>query len=82
MILYGAAIKLFVLGALVVRIAVPYVGADPWSGFVVFAIGMLLLAVVIGVVESAMARLRLLQVPSLLVAACVLSAFSIVLLAR
>lgn len=82
MILYGAAVKLFVMGALVVRIALPYDGADPWSGPAVFVVGMLLLAVVIGVVESVMARLRLLQVPSLLVAACVLSAFGIVLLAR
>jgi formate hydrogenlyase subunit 4 len=82
MILYGAAIKLFVLGAIVVRIAVPYDGTDPWSGRAVFVGGMLLLAVVIGVVESVMARLRLLQVPSLLVAACVLSAFGVVLLAR
>lgn len=82
MILYGAAIKLFVMGAVVVRIAVPYDGADPWSGRAVFVGGMLFLAVAVGVVESVMARLRLLQVPSLLVAACVLSAFGIVLLAR
>jgi formate hydrogenlyase subunit 4 len=82
MILYGAAIKLFLLGAIVVRIAVPYDGADPWSGRAVFVGGMLLLAVVIGVVESVMARLRLLQIPSLLVTACVLSAFAVVLLAR
>jgi formate hydrogenlyase subunit 4 len=82
MILYGAAVKLFVMGALVVRIAIPYDGADPWSGRAVFVGGMLLLAVVIGVVESVMARLRLLQIPSLLVAACVLSGFGVVLLAR
>jgi formate hydrogenlyase subunit 4 len=82
MILYGAAIKLFVMGALVVRIALPYDGAGPWAGRVAFVGGMLLLAIVIGVVESVMARLRLLQVPSLLVAACVLSAFGVVLLAR
>jgi len=82
MILYGAAIKLFLLGAIVVRIAVPYDGVDPWSGRAVFVGGMLLLAVVIGVVESVMARLRLLQIPSLLVTACVLSAFAVVLLAR
>jgi formate hydrogenlyase subunit 4 len=61
---------------------VPYDGGDPWSGAVVFVAAMLVLAVVVGVVESVMARLRLLQVPSLLVAACVLSAFGIVLLAR
>lgn len=82
MILYGAAIKLFLLGAIVVRIAVPYDGADPWSGRLAFVGGMLLLAAVIGVVESVMARLRLLQIPSLLVTACVLSAFAVILLAR
>jgi formate hydrogenlyase subunit 4 len=82
MILYGAAIKLFVMGAVVVRIAVPYDGGDPWSGRAAFVGGMVLLAVLIGVVESVMARLRLLQVPSLLVTACVLSAFGVVLLAR
>jgi formate hydrogenlyase subunit 4 len=43
---------------------------------------MLLLAVLIGIVESVMARLRLTQIPSLLVAACLLSAFGIVLMAR
>jgi formate hydrogenlyase subunit 4 len=82
MILYGAAIKLYIMGALLVRIAVPYDGADPWSGWAVFVGAMFVLAVVIGVVESVMARLRLVQVPSLLVAACVLSAFGVVLLAR
>ena len=82
MILYGAAIKLFLLGAVVVRIAVPYDGADRLVGGTLFVGGMLLLAVVIGIVESVMARLRLLQIPSLLVTACVLSAFGVVLLAR
>jgi formate hydrogenlyase subunit 4 len=82
MILYGAAIKLYVMAALLVRIAVPYDGADPWSGWAAFVGGMLVLAVLIGVVESVMARLRLVQIPSLLVAACVLSAFGVVLLAR
>ncbi|HEY8518257.1 MAG TPA: NADH-quinone oxidoreductase subunit H [Candidatus Binatia bacterium] len=82
MILYGAAIKLFVMGAIIVRIAVPYEGVDAWSGVAAFVAGMVLLAVVVGVVESVMARLRLLQVPSLLVAACVLSGFGVVLLGR
>jgi formate hydrogenlyase subunit 4 len=76
MILYGASVKLFVLGAIVVRVALPY------EGRAVFVGGMLALAVAIGVVESVMARLRLRQVPSLLVAACVLSGFGVVLLAR
>jgi formate hydrogenlyase subunit 4 len=79
MILYGASLKLFVLGALVVRIALPVSTGNSWEDWGIFAVGMVVLAVVIGVVESVMARLRLLQVPSLLVAACILSGFGIVL---
>lgn len=78
---YGAALKLFVLGAIVVRIAIPY-SANPWASWGVFVAGMLLLAVLIGIVESTMARLRMAQVPILLVAACLLSALGIVLVAR
>jgi formate hydrogenlyase subunit 4 len=79
MILYGAALKLFVLGAIVVRIALPFTTGNVWADWGVFATGMIVLAIGIGVVESVMARLRLLQVPSLLVAACILSGFGIVL---
>jgi formate hydrogenlyase subunit 4 len=81
MILYGAALKLFVLGALVVRLGIPFTG-DPWVGWGVFVLGMGILSVIVGVVESVMARLRLRQVPSLLVGACLLSSFGIILLAR
>lgn len=82
LILYSAALKLFVLGAVVVRIGCPFSSGDRWIDWGVFTASMLVLAVFIGVVESVMARLRLRQVPSLLVAACLLSAFGIVLLAR
>ena len=79
MILYGAALKLFVLGARRRAHRAPLQTGSPWADWAVFAAGMVVLAVVIGVVESVMARLRLLQVPSLLVAACLLSGFGIVL---
>ena len=88
MILYGAALKLFVLGALVVRVATAFapgesaVVASPAAGWAVFGGGMVFLAVGIGVVESIMARLRLTQVPKILLTACLLSTFGIVLLAR
>jgi formate hydrogenlyase subunit 4 len=52
---------------------------DPWADWALFAAGMIALSIVVGVVESVMARLRLLQVPSLLVAACLLSGFGIIL---
>jgi formate hydrogenlyase subunit 4 len=81
-ILYGAAVKLFVFGALVVAVAAPLGGLDPWLAWAGFVASMLALAVAIGVVESVMARLRLLQLPNLLLAACLMSAFAILLLVR
>jgi formate hydrogenlyase subunit 4 len=43
---------------------------------------MLILAVVIGVVESSMARLRLLRIPKLLVGATALAVLAVVLVLR
>lgn len=82
MILYAAALKLFLFGALVVRILLPFTTGSPYLDWVVFVGGMLAVAVAVGVVESIMARLRLVHVPRLLVAACLLSGFGIILLVR
>jgi formate hydrogenlyase subunit 4 len=82
MILYGAALKLFVFGALVVRLAFPVTLGSRWLDWPVFVGGILVVAFAIGVVESIMARLRLTHVPTLLVAACLLSAFGVILLVR
>src|SRR5262245_64790233 len=82
MILYGAALKLFVLGSVVVRIAAPFTLGNPWADWAAFSASMVALSILIGIVESVMARLRLIHVPNLLVAACLLSAFGVVLLAR
>src|SRR5205807_2517762 len=81
LIFYGAALKFFVFAALIVRLAVP-VSASPWLDWPIFVAAMLAVAVAVGVVESTMARLRLTHVPILLVAACLLSAFGIILLMR
>jgi formate hydrogenlyase subunit 4 len=78
---YGSAVKLFALSALVVRVFIPY-SANPYWSWLAFAGGLLALSIGVGIVESVMARLRLLQVPVLLVAASLLSAFGIVLVAR
>jgi formate hydrogenlyase subunit 4 len=82
MILYGAALKLFVFGALVVRLAFPFSTGYLALDWPIFVGAMFVVAVVIGVVESTMARLRLTHVPVLLVAACLLSAFGVILLVR
>src|SRR5262249_16994733 len=82
MILYGAALKLFLFGALVVRLALPFATGSVWLDWGVFVAGMLAMAVVVGIVESTMARLRLTQVPVLLLPACLLSAFGVILVVR
>jgi formate hydrogenlyase subunit 4 len=81
-ILYGAALKLYLLGALFVNVAIPFTGGNAFADWGIFICCMLLLAVAIGVVESVMARLRLIRVPQLLVAAMILTAFSLVLVVR
>jgi len=79
---YGAALKLFVLGAFFVHLALPYATGNPLLDWGLFIIPMLELAVVIGTVESVMARLRLIRIPQLLVAATILAAFSTLLVIR
>lgn len=81
-VLYGASVKLFALGAIVARLALPIDTGSKSGDWALFAAGMVGLAVAIGVTESVMARLRMKQVPSLLVGACLLSAFGIVLVLR
>jgi formate hydrogenlyase subunit 4 len=81
-ILYGASVKLFVLGVIVVRTALPFRTGSIWGNWSLFMLAMIAYAVVIGVVESTMARLRLRRVTNLLIAACLLSGFGIILLAR
>ena len=80
-ILYGAAIKLFVFAAMLVRLVIPV--AEP--GYLVWLAlggGLVLISIAIGVVESVMARLRLTHIPAFLLAACMLCALGVVLLVR
>jgi formate hydrogenlyase subunit 4 len=80
LILYGAAVKLFAYGLLLVRIATPFAVGGTLLGAGVALAELLALGVLIGVVESVMARLQLLRIPSLLVGAGLLSAFGMMLL--
>ena len=82
LILYGAAVKLFIFTMLIVRIAFPISVGHSLVDLPLFVGETLFVAVVIGIVESSMARLKLTHVPLLLVAACLLSAFGIILLLR
>jgi formate hydrogenlyase subunit 4 len=82
MIQYGAMLKLWVLGTLLVGILVPV--RSGWRGVDLAAgmAGMLVLAALVGAIESAIARLRLVRVPQFLVAASVLSILALVLVMR
>lgn len=76
-ILYGAALKLWLLGALILSLILP--ALNPFLGILVALAGMLVLGLLVGVIESSMARLRLLRVPQLLVGAATFSALALVL---
>lgn len=78
LILYGAALKLQLVGALVVLPFLP--GAtSPLVDAALFVGAMLGLALAVGVIESTMARLRLVRVPLLILGAFVLSLLGVVM---
>src|ERR1039457_2081990 len=81
-ILYAAALKLFVLGAVFVNVALPFATGNALVDWAIFIAAMLALAVTIGIVESVMARLRMVRIPQLLVGATILSAFAMMLVLR
>lgn len=81
-ILYGSALKLFLFGVLLVRLLAPAHPGAPWLDGGLLLAGLVGLAVLIGIVESAMARLRLMRVPQLLVTSGVLAAVGLLLVWR
>jgi len=82
MIQYAAALKMWLLGAVIIAIAVPSHAGNPLLDCGFSIMGMLGLAVITGIVESSMARLRLLRVTQLLIAAIVLSGLALALVQR
>jgi formate hydrogenlyase subunit 4 len=82
LILYGSALKLMVLGAIVMRLVLPVDTGNLWLDAGVFAGGQIVLAIAIGTVESVMARLRLARVPQVLIGTILVSVFAVVLVLR
>jgi len=66
---YGASLKLWLFSALLVGIAVPFRSGIPYTDMAVNITGIFAVAVLVGIIESGMARLRLLHVPQMLLAA-------------
>jgi formate hydrogenlyase subunit 4 len=81
-ILYAAALKLWVFGTLLVGLCMPLRTGWAMMDIAAFLVGMLLLAIVIGVIESMIARLRLLRVPQMIVGAGAIAIVALVLVLR
>ena len=77
---YAAALKLWIFGALFVGLVVPLRSGSLWLDGGAALLGMAGLAVVIGLVESAMARYRLTRVPQFIVGAATLSVVAFIAL--
>jgi formate hydrogenlyase subunit 4 len=80
-ITYAATIKMWLLGTVLVGILVPYNG-NVWIDIGTAVGAIFMLAVLVGVVESSMARLKLLHVPQLLLIANALSILALILVLR
>ncbi|OGW68530.1 MAG: hydrogenase [Omnitrophica bacterium GWA2_50_21] len=78
-ILYAGAIKLFVLGGVLVTFLIPFQSRNVVLNTVILCAAMTGLALAIGVVESAMARLRLNRVPSFIIGSFVLALFGLII---
>ncbi len=80
LIVYGAALKLFVFSGLIVNLVLPFKTASSLLDWVIFLIGTLAVAVLVGTIESVMARLKMAEIPKLLIGASVVSLFAVILL--
>ena len=81
-ILYSAAMKLFILGSVLLHLVLPIQLKTPWMNWPLFVLEMAGLSIAIGIVESIIARLRMRHVPGLLVAALLFCGFGFILLLR
>jgi len=82
LVLWASMLKFLLFAALLVRLLLPVGESDAAVYAAGLVVGLLLVALAVGVVESSLARLRLVRVPQLLVSACLLCAFAFLLAAR
>jgi len=77
--IYGAGLKLMVLGTFLVRLCLP-LSTKWWIDWSAYFGGLIFLAVAVGTIESTMARLKLTHAPQLLVAAGLACTFGFLLM--
>ncbi|HKQ62477.1 MAG TPA: NADH-quinone oxidoreductase subunit H [Candidatus Polarisedimenticolaceae bacterium] len=76
---YAGALRLWILGALLVGVALPLRSGNAALDAAVQLAGLALVGILIGIVESSMARLRLVRVPQFLVGAAALAVLALML---
>ncbi|MFG6376051.1 MAG: hydrogenase, partial [Desulfovibrio sp.] len=74
---YAACLKLWFFAALVAALVVPPLPF--WAGTGLWLFAIMVVGILVGIVESVMARLRMRRVPHLLGMACALAAFALIL---
>lgn len=70
---YASALKFWIFGSLLVSVSLPFRSDNPGLEILAGLFGLFLVSALVGVMESSMARLKLVKVPQLLVASGVLS---------
>lgn len=79
-ILYTSALKLWIFGTLLVGVLCPINNTgNILIDIIIFLISMAILAVIVGIIESAMARFRFFKIPQLLITAIALSVLALML---
>lgn len=78
-ILYASSLKLWIFAAFITSMLIPPGVFALWQETALFFGGVILIAVLTGIVESSMARFRFLKVPPLLIAAAIMPVLAILI---
>ncbi len=81
-ILYASALKMWLYGSLLIGILIPVSDVHPLLNTLISTAALLVIAILVGLVESCMARLKLLHVPQLLLGATALAILALVFALR
>ena len=78
-ILYGAALKFELLAAFLVAMLVPKLSVGPEAKVAILFGGILLVSILVGIVESVIARMRFLKTPQVLMGTMMIATLGAVL---
>lgn len=76
---YASALKLWIFGSLLVNLVLPVRFEAVWLQLAAFLAGMAVMTILIGITESVMAQLKLLNIPKMLVGSATLSLIALMI---